>query len=102
MRISGHVIGALTTTAIRRSVIFSAEGSDARLTLACTTLAAAAAAASPLSVNVAEAVKPKVLKKERRSTEAGAGSSILRTRGFMVDYLGSRVLGFSGSKGSRF
>ena len=43
MRMSGHVIGAPTTTANRRSVIFSADGSEARLTLDCTSAAAAAA-----------------------------------------------------------
>ncbi len=46
MRISGHVIGALTTTvATRRSVILSADGSDARLTFAWTKSASASAAA---------------------------------------------------------
>ncbi len=35
---SGHVIGAPTTTATRRSVILSADGSDARLTFAWTTI----------------------------------------------------------------
>ena len=43
MRMIGHVIGALTTTATRRSVIFSADGSDARLTFDCTNAAAASA-----------------------------------------------------------
>ena len=52
MRMSGHVIGAPTTTAKRRSVIFSADGSDARLTLDCTSAAAASALASGDSMYV--------------------------------------------------
>ena len=43
MRMIGQVIGAPTTTAKRRSVIFSADGSDERLTLDCTSAEAASA-----------------------------------------------------------
>jgi len=54
------------------------------------TLAAAAAVASPLNIIVAEAVKPNVLKKDRRSTEAGAGSSNFRREDFIGASFGSR------------
>src|SRR5262245_12029072 len=81
---SGHVIGALVTTAIRRSVICSLDGSDARFTFDCTTLAEACAAASPSSAIAAPALEPSVLKNERRSTDARRSSSrSLRTIGFM-------------------
>src|SRR5919109_1101157 len=83
MRMIGHVIGAPAITATRRSVIFSADGSDARLTLVCTSPAAASAAASPVNAIAPAALTPTVLKNDRRSTGAGA-SSIRRTARFMA------------------
>ena len=72
MRMSGHVIGAPTTTAKRRSVIFSADGSEERLTLDCTSAAAASALASGDSMKVAAVTAPVAaptdLKKSRRSS----------------------------------
>src|SRR5687767_10692304 len=100
MRISGQVIGAPTTTATRRSVILSAEGSEARLTFAWTTFAAACAAASPPSAIAPAALIPSVLKKDRRPTAGGTSSSILRTAGFMpsllVSFAGEREDGRKG------
>jgi hypothetical protein len=58
MRMIGHVIGALATTATRRSVILSAEGSDARFTFDCTIAAFSAALASEARANVAAAAPP--------------------------------------------
>jgi hypothetical protein len=49
----GQVIGALTTTANRRSVIFKADGSEDRLALDCTSADAASARASAVSTSAA-------------------------------------------------
>src|SRR5258708_30147757 len=84
MRINGHVIGAPATTAVRRSVILSADGSDARLTPACTKLAAASAAASPVSAMAPAALRLSVLKNERRPTARGVSSSMVRRAVFMA------------------
>src|SRR2546430_6030941 len=84
MRMMGHVIGALTTTAKRRSVILSADGSDARFTLACTRFAAASAAASPVNAIAPAAPRPTVLKNERRSTPRGDASNSVRTARFIA------------------
>src|SRR5438067_3742516 len=87
MRINGHVIGAPTTTAVRRSVILRADGSDARLTPVCTKSAAASAAAFPVSAMAPTAPRPSVLKNDRRLTSRGVSSSMLRTAGFMAPSL---------------
>ena len=91
MRINGHVIGAFSTTATRRSVICSFDGSEARLTLFCTKLAAASAEAAGDIAAAAPAVSPRVRKNERRSTSAGAGVSCSRTLAFMVVVLASAM-----------
>lgn len=67
---SGHVIGAFSTTAVRTSVIFSCDGSE-RVTCDWTNAAAASADASPHSATAAPAVSPSVRKNDRRSTLAG-------------------------------
>src|SRR5690348_10677989 len=77
-RIRGHVKGAPVTTATRRSVILRPDGSDARLTPAWTKLAAASAAALPFNVRAPAALRPTVLKNERRAT--GSIPSSLRPR----------------------
>src|SRR3954447_8542342 len=75
----GQVIGALTTTATRTSVIFSADGSEARRTFDWTSEAAAAACASTDSSGTAAAAPaatPTNLKKPRRSTYCRAARFI--------------------------
>src|SRR6516164_8992702 len=75
-RIRGHVKGAPVTTATRRSVILRADGSDARLTPAWTKVAAASAAAFPLSAMAPAAPRPSVLKNERRATTRFMATSV--------------------------
>src|SRR5690349_5250940 len=87
MRIRGHVIGAFSITATRRSVILSAEGSDARFTLEATNAAAVSAFATPgrdrCTIVAPVAASPSVLKNDRRSTGDPACSISERTTGFM-------------------
>src|SRR5438045_2076791 len=81
----GTVMGAAVITATRRSVILSAEGSDDRLTFDCTNDEAASVAASPVSANAPAALRPSVLKNERRSTTFGVSSSSFCAAAFIFD-----------------
>ena len=82
-RMMGTVKGAPVTTATRKSVIFSADGSDARLTFDCTKSAAVAAAASPVIAIAAPTPIPRRLQNDRRSTPGLLSSRSARMAGFM-------------------
>src|SRR6476661_3252165 len=81
----GTVIGAPAITATRKSVIFSAEGSDDRLTFDWTKEEAASAAAFPFSAIAPAAVRPSVLKNERRPAPLGDSSSSFCATAFILD-----------------
>jgi hypothetical protein len=65
MRMIGHVIGASTTVATRRSVIFSCEGAELRLTFCVAP--SRSASDTRLSVVAPAAAAPADLKNVRRS-----------------------------------
>jgi hypothetical protein len=72
----GHVMGAFSTTATLRSVIFSAEGSEARFTFDWTSAAAASASrvdVAPSATTPPTAAPIDVKKPRRSSRRATAG-----------------------------